>query len=758
MNKLVEQIVNELKLQLFSEEDVNNTRIVAVYPGRFQPMALHHKAAYDWLVKQFGEENVFVTTSNKVDPQRSPLNFEEKKRIMEKHGIKNIVQLTNPYGLREFMEKMNLDPQTTTLIYMTGEKDIDRIKKFKRNTRFNRTTSVPVKDFENPFVYYVIAPHVAYQIPSFGEMSGTTVRQALGDRNAKLSELKSRFKSIMGWFDSGIFNTVIKKFNINRGDLKDGLREDLNEWFRVLLNMTEVQGEMFFSILKKEYGDTKDLLPLIQKFIKTKSLTGQEKEIFQKQMKDIFKLMGLGAIAAIPIPGTMLLIPVIVQAAKKFNINLLPESAKPERLSIVRREFWNEVFQEVLRDEKSVLMEGGAAGRMQHPFDDMGLTFGDLKEMFRLGLSGELSINNSPTEKVDGMNLVATFKDGKLRVARKASDIKTGGIDYTTLQQRYEGYDEVKRAFSLAFEDLEAAFKKLPSSQTQAIFNGGNTWLNLEILYPENDRILNYDGAYLVLHGTNTYDDKGKVISSDGSAGTTLSNMIQAVNANTQKTFSITKPKELVIGKSKDFDAKLQEFTTQLTTLQNQMGCSDSDTISVWHQHWWEKYITSEVKKLGGNITDEQLLGLTKRWAFGDKSYSLTKKNITDESVLGWAKELDKTKYAAQMKKNMYPFEILILRFGAEVLKNVKTFVSANPDKTVQNIKTKLTTAIEQLSKSTDIKTLSLFKRELDRIEKIGGIQAIAPSEGIVFVFKGKTYKLTGAFAPINQIMNLLGV
>jgi hypothetical protein len=88
---------------------------------------------------------------------------------------------------------------------------------------------------------------------------------------------------------------------------------------------------MFFNILKKEYGDTKDLLPLIRKFIKTKTLSKNEKEIFQKQMKDNLKLLGLGAIAAIPIPGTMLLIPVIVQLAKKFNINLLPD-VKEEKL------------------------------------------------------------------------------------------------------------------------------------------------------------------------------------------------------------------------------------------------------------------------------------------------------------------------------------------------------------------------------------------------------------------------------------------
>ncbi len=38
----------------------------------------------------------------------------------------------------------------------------------------------------------------------------------------------------------------------------------------------------------------------------------------------------------------------------------------------------------------------------------------------------------------------------------------------------------------------------------------------------------------------------------------------------------------------------------------------------------------------------------------------------------------------------------------------------------------------------------------------MGGFDAIVPIEGVVFVFKGKTYKLTGAFAPVNQILGTL--
>jgi len=40
------------------------------------------------------------------------------------------------------------------------------------------------------------------------------------------------------------------------------------------------------------------------------------------------------------------------------------------------------------------------------------------------------------------------------------------------------------------------------------------------------------------------------------------------------------------------------------------------------------------------------------------------------------------------------------------------------------------------------------------QLEKLGEIENIAASlEGVVFRYKGKTYKLTGAFAMVNQII-----
>jgi len=48
------------------------------------------------------------------------------------------------------------------------------------------------------------------------------------------------------------------------------------------------------------------------------------------------------------------------------------------------------------------------------------------------------------------------------------------------------------------------------------------------------------------------------------------------------------------------------------------------------------------------------------------------------------------------------------------------------------------------------------LKAQIEKLEAIGGLSSIVPSEGIVFKYKGNTYKFTGAFAPVNQIVGLL--
>jgi hypothetical protein len=82
--------------------------------------------------------------------------------------------------------------------------------------------------------------------------------------------------------------------------------------------------------------------------------------------------------------------------------------------------------------------------------------------------------------------------------------------------------------------------------------------------------------------------------------------------------------------------------------------------------------------------------------------------------------------------------------------------MALNPTETTNRIKSSLQTAIQKLKQSTDIRDLDVLKKQLKRLDGAGGVDAIVPLEGVVFTYNGKTYKLTGTFAPINQLMSYL--
>lgn len=106
-------------------------RTVAVYPGRFHVFHRGHQAVYDHLVQQYGPENVYIATSRKQDPKNnSPFSYEDKIQMMTRMGVppSRIIDVVNPYKIKEISEKLGLDTQQDRLVYALGAKDAERFK------------------------------------------------------------------------------------------------------------------------------------------------------------------------------------------------------------------------------------------------------------------------------------------------------------------------------------------------------------------------------------------------------------------------------------------------------------------------------------------------------------------------------------------------------------------------------------------------------------------------------------------------------
>jgi hypothetical protein len=409
--------------------------------------------------------------------------------------------------------------------------------------------------------------------------------------------------------------------------------------------------------------------------------------------------------------------------------------------------------------QEGILLEGGAAGHMNHPFDDSGLTFGDFKQIIKLGLSGKLNREDDVTEKLDGQNLLVSWKDDKLIAARNKGQLKGFGanaLDVNGVASKFAGRGNIKNAFVFAMKDLQKAIKGLSAGQKDKVFGEGKRWMNLEVMYPASANVVNYDGAYLVFHNATEYNEAGMAKKTDTSLARILEGMIRQVNQHVQKKFTISKPQFLTVSKSQDFAKRQKYFLSKLQKLQNIYNLKDKDTLGKYHETYWMEYIHNASKQMKYNIPRNVLNSLTKRWAFLDKSFRLNNKVIKNEKFLDWAKSTDKKDMKRLQKDNIKPFETLFFELGAEILKNVSGFLAANPKQTVSKMKKEVDVAIKQLRSAKDVSKLDTLKRQLEKFEALGGSQAIVPSEGIVFKYKNKMYKFTGAFAPINQILGLL--
>ena len=269
----------------------------------------------------------------------------------------------------------------------------------------------------------------------------------------------------------------------------------------------------------------------------------------------------------------------------------------------------------------------------------------------------------------------------------------------------------------------------------------------------------NYDMTEIIFHGSMEYDENGKAIGQAKGSARMLEGMIRQVNQNIQKHYKIGKPNFLTVPKHQDYGKLKKKFLGRLQKLQNVYSLQDNDTFGLYHQHYWQEWIYSGAKQHGFKINTSILTKLTKRWAFFDKSYNIRqmKKDMKDNpKFLDWVLTTDKIDKNKMVKQNMKPFEEIFFDVGATILKNMDGFMAVNPAKSVQVMRKKLQSAIKDIRAGGDIKKLNKLKLQLDKLNSIGGFDAIVPSEGIVFKYKGNTYKFTGAFAPINQITSML--
>ena len=723
MNELTKYLVEGILAEV-------ETGITVLLPGGFKPP---HGGHLDLAKRYASQPNV-----NKVEiligpKERDGTTRDQSIRVWKALlvGIPNIivksVQEDNPL-LAAYKYIETAEPGSYALAASSKGEDYERVKKFVQgHAKGSKYSKSGVNVVELPLdTKPLLYSNRTDNLNNKG-ISASVLRKDLATKN--YDNFVTNYPGVAEPTLRSIYKVLTHNATISEGMVED------------FLGKMKSKFKQFITNINKEKDETKEAFKLIAQSARgEKDLTDAEKKQVGDQMKDVLKTIGLASASVLP--GGMIYFLLI--KLLKLEKHTLPSAFMTERV---------------------VLQEGGAAGHLAHPFEDYDLNFKDIKNMVNAALSGQIEYAQ---EKLDGQNLMVTYKDGQVRAARNKGQVKDFAANSLTVKQvedTFAGRGSIQTAFAEAMKDLETAINRLTSKQKEKFFGNGSKFVNLEVLFPQTANVIPYGASQLRLHNITAYDQAGNVTGTDQESARQLEGAIRQIEAETQKTYDIRITDPLTIQKSAEYKKQRDELIGLLSDTMSKYSLKDGDKLGFYFQAWWKEYLTNTAKQYGYQIPENTLQQLVNRWGFGNKEVNIRviRDAITNEDFKNWVINFDKKDYATQKKIAAKPIETLFLKLGVYTLKNVQNLVALNPNESIRKIKKDLQTAIEQIkaviaspSTQDDGAALEFLKRELGRLKDIGGFKAIVPTEGLVFKYNGKLYKLTGAFAPINQILGYL--
>jgi hypothetical protein len=211
---------------------MDRSNIIVVYPGRFQPFHKGHKSVFEHLKKDWA--NVYIATTNKVQPGKSPFNFQDKLNFMQLLGIDSneVLEVKNTYNGQEYIDQFGkkFTASDTGLIMVVSEKDM------VDDPRFNfPNMGVSLKKDGNPAYlqkftheddmksmaehgYIMTAPIFPFKIAGHDLDSASQIRELMkGDEELA----KQVFVDLYDKYNEDLFKLIREKLMITEQEILD---------------------------------------------------------------------------------------------------------------------------------------------------------------------------------------------------------------------------------------------------------------------------------------------------------------------------------------------------------------------------------------------------------------------------------------------------------------------------------------------------------------------------------------------------------
>lgn len=394
--------------------------------------------------------------------------------------------------------------------------------------------------------------------------------------------------------------------------------------------------------------------------------------------------------------------------------------------------------------ESLVVNEGGASGHLAHPIDFSFFTAKDLKQLVSDIFSGKIE---DVTEKIDGTNLQATMNPkGEVVFIRNLGDLNSenGGMSIDDMANKWADKPSVADTFVRAGKIIKKVFNKVgvdyfnPDASTRIV-------LNCECVNAGVTNIMPYASACVSFHDIWVYKFASGVWSNVDITKKGL-DVIEKACAGVDNAKLTPK---VIIEMTENSNELIEKYCEMIDDL---FGRDDKLSIDGWKRARFDEMVAEKYPWIAKDKT--AMTALFNRWFNGDKSTNLKvlKKIYNDE--IESLSDLEKGLYKEIVSDIIDPLDQIFLKLGNDVIRLCGGLLNGSQnDKVLQKIQDDMRKVVKDVKSEGSSTAQAKLVKQLKRLERLGGDQSVNSCEGIVFRYKGRLMKLTGSFAPINQIL-----
>lgn len=394
--------------------------------------------------------------------------------------------------------------------------------------------------------------------------------------------------------------------------------------------------------------------------------------------------------------------------------------------------------------KREVLLEGGSYGHIKHLFEEKELIFNDLDVIVKELLTGEFNELSNVREKVDGQNLMVTFINGEIKVARNKGMLKAP-LSLDELSQKEFNSKDVLKSFIDVSNIVNSTISTIDAEVLNEIFLSGKRFLNFEILNPNSGNVIKYSDQFLVAFlGMIEYDESFNISQEYFDDVVELIDFISQNNPTQEIQFKVVGDVEI---NNNDYKEAYNEFVDDIRDILDETDLSPTDTIGEYYKVKFKSIVESKFPELEDGLKQT----LIERWAMKDKSTRMDKKVLGNsyQKFKDYETNDLKLDYGAIRHKIERPF----VKLSANIFRSIDNLVAGSPDNGSGVIKGKLADTLKKIKTMSNDEIKDGLKTNLKKIEDYTKISDIYSTEGLVFDYSGKKLKLTGIFSVINQIL-----